>query len=61
MTNKTLGPCKVRLFDKSGKMLELEGSYGMDGETASLYFNDNSIPPDFEPVRMEVKPIVTSS
>jgi hypothetical protein len=61
MTYEMLGSCKIKLFDKSGKMIELEGSYGIDNGIASLHFKEGDLPPDFKPHRIEVKPITLSS
>jgi hypothetical protein len=60
MKNEMYGPCSVKLFNKAGEVIELEGSYGMMDDGPTLVFNEGLIPPNFEPCRIEVKPIVTS-
>jgi hypothetical protein len=61
MRKEILGPCRIKLFDKSGKMIETEGSFGIVDGNPSLHIpNQDSIPPDFEPCRVEVEPITAS-
>jgi hypothetical protein len=55
-----MGPCKVRLYNEAGVMLELEGSYGMDDGEPVLVLENSKIPRDFKVIRMDVEPITVS-
>jgi hypothetical protein len=61
VVKESMGPCIIRLYDKSGKMIEVEGSYGVTTSgDPTLVVKEGEIPEDFEACKLELKPITTS-